>query len=755
MGARHFEAHASGRTADAGQFGVLAEERVAAGRYAAEAPRRRSPRATLPGTPQDFDTDPFEEVAERVPVDEPPAVAAPQRSPRSDVSSIRSDAAEAAVAVPHPLPSVDVRGWLFLAWCGGCLVLGGIVFRRAAKVRRLVQAAGEAPREFGPPLEVACSLLQLASRRIRLRVSEQVGCPAVCGFWRPTILIPQRLVGRLDDEKLQLVFVHELAHWKRWDLQFNLLQTVLQVVYFYNPAVWIANSVLRRLREEAVDDAVLVTLRAPVESYSHTLIDVAEHAARPLELNVRLIGILESRKALANRIQRLATSPLPKSARLGLWGFAGVVLIGLALLPMAGSRRVVAENPVEKPAQQAASPKAAPTATEISAASGTAIPPATPPLTGRITDEQGRPVSDAIVRLMTVANRNVEETATNRDGRYAFGRVWFAGEHAVFIHSDRCLGFTSLGDCPRVVLDANKPVVRDFQLKMACQLRVQTLDEAGHPVSGVRLFKAEPNNPYQADTDAQGWMTIGGLAPAEYLLALASKDFVPALVIVKIDAPKSIVERKVVLKRGTAIKGTSFYSDGKPVVGGRVFAIPSWWQFNSFPFDERVRSDGTFVLPHIGPGRYDVTLTIRGKIELSPRLDNVDLVSRPNPLFLNIDGPSPGPLVRIKGHLHFIDGKPRRALLIIANASDRSHAMLTNVAPEGQEAFEVGPLPAGKYTLFFQSPEIETKQVDGVTAPTNDLEVDLQMSGGPITLRGSVAVPARKARNPSVSSASA
>ena len=372
----------------------------------------------------------------------------------------------------------------------------------------------------------------------------------MCGFWRPTILIPQRLVGRLDDEKLQLVFVHELRTGSGGICSSICCKPCCRSSTSTTRPCGSRIPCLRRLREEAVDDAVLVALAAPVESYSHTLIDVAEHAARPLELNVRLIGILESRKALANRIQRLATSPLPKSARLGLWGFAGVVLIGLALLPMAGSRRVVAENPVEKPAQQAASPKAAPTATEISAASGTAIPPATPPLTGRITDEQGRPVSDAIVRLMTVANRNVEETATNRDGRYAFGRVWFAGEHAVFIHSDRCLGFTSLGDCPRVVLDANKPVVRDFQLKMACQLRVQTLDEAGHPVSGVRLFKAEPNNPYQADTDAQGWMTIGGLAPAEYLFALASKDFVPALVIVKIDAPKSIVERESCAEAG-------------------------------------------------------------------------------------------------------------------------------------------------------------------------------------------------------------
>ena len=119
--------------------------------------------------------------------------------------------------------------------------------------------------------------------------------------------------------------------------------------------------------------------------------------------------------------------------------------------------------------------------------------------------------------------------------RDAFSRGWFAGEHAVFIHSDRCLGFTHLGDCPRVILDTKKSVVRDFRLKIACQLRVQTVDEEGRPIAGVRLFKVEPNNPYQADTDRQGWMTIGGLVPAEYLLSLANKDFVPTILIVKIE----------------------------------------------------------------------------------------------------------------------------------------------------------------------------------------------------------------------------
>ena len=187
---------------------------------------------------------------------------------------------------------------------------------------------------------------------MRLRISDEVGCPAICGFWRPTILVPGRLVGQLSEDQFQLVFAHELLHWKRWDLQINLLQTLLQIAYFYNPAVWIANAMLRRLREEAVDDAVLIAFGTQQEAYSNTLLDVAAQLLRPVELSLRLVGILESRKALAQRIRRMASGPRPKSARLGLRGLAAVALVGLALLPMAGSPRAVAQRPAEKPADR-------------------------------------------------------------------------------------------------------------------------------------------------------------------------------------------------------------------------------------------------------------------------------------------------------------------------------------------------------------------------------------------------------------------
>src|SRR5580704_3164031 len=232
------------------------------------------------------------------------------------LATLESPGQTTSVTTQKRLPSLTASGWLLLAWCSGCVLIAVIVLRRTAKVRQLVRRATEAPGQLAAPMQVACELLDLSARRVRLRISDEVGCPAICGLWRPTILIPRRLVGQLDDEQFELVFVHELSHWKRWDLQMNLLQTVLQIVYFYNPAVWFANAVLRRLREEAVDDAVLITAGAPQDRYSNTLLDVAAHSLGPVEMSVRLIGILESRKALASRIYRLATVPLPKSARL-------------------------------------------------------------------------------------------------------------------------------------------------------------------------------------------------------------------------------------------------------------------------------------------------------------------------------------------------------------------------------------------------------------------------------------------------------
>ena len=111
--------------------------------------------------------------------------------------------------------------------------------------------------------------------------------------------------------------MHELAHIKRGDLWVNLAQSLLQIVYFYNPLLWLANVVIRRVREQAVDEMVLVAMGEKSKSYPQTLINVAKLAFKRPALSLRLIGVVESKSALSGRVKKMLNQPIPKSAKLG------------------------------------------------------------------------------------------------------------------------------------------------------------------------------------------------------------------------------------------------------------------------------------------------------------------------------------------------------------------------------------------------------------------------------------------------------
>src|SRR4051812_33501956 len=205
-----------------------------------------------------------------------------------------------------------------MTWAAVVAILLAIVSLKGFAVWKLVRSATDATDEFDPFISAAQKSLGMKSRRVGIRVTDQLSSPAICGFWNPTILLPRGFCQRVDREQLHLVLIHELAHWKRFDLHVNCLQTFLQVLYFYNPLVWFANSMIRRLREEAVDETVLVASRSTPQEYGNTLLDVAAAELVAAELTLRLVGVVESRRLLVSRIKRIVGLPVPKTARLGI-----------------------------------------------------------------------------------------------------------------------------------------------------------------------------------------------------------------------------------------------------------------------------------------------------------------------------------------------------------------------------------------------------------------------------------------------------
>ena len=174
--------------------------------------------------------------------------------------------------------------------------------------------------------------------------------PAVCGLFRPVILLPCSLVERLSAGQLRAVLLHEVIHLRRGDVWVNCAQALLQIIYWWHPLLWLANARIRRVREEAVDDAVMLVLRDDAEIYAPTLLEVAKLAFnRPLA-SLGLVGILESRSALRQRIERLVNFNAPKKAGLTIVSILGILAFSAVALPMGqGPAQTNAPTPISQP----------------------------------------------------------------------------------------------------------------------------------------------------------------------------------------------------------------------------------------------------------------------------------------------------------------------------------------------------------------------------------------------------------------------
>jgi beta-lactamase regulating signal transducer with metallopeptidase domain len=230
--------------------------------------------------------------------------------------------------------SITWQALVLSGWAVVVIVMAVLLARRALFIHRLVAQSRE-------PGQETVELLRQCARRMGVRTDLAVklsplsASPSVCGLRRPVILIPEGMLSQLPVHELRSVLFHELGHIKRGDLWLNLLQAVLQVVYFYHPLLWAANVRIRRVREQAVDETVLAALGDEAEDYPRTLLSVSRAAFGQPTLSLRLLGVVESEKALMDRIRHMVSRPFPKNARLGLLGLAAIAVIAAVLLPMA------------------------------------------------------------------------------------------------------------------------------------------------------------------------------------------------------------------------------------------------------------------------------------------------------------------------------------------------------------------------------------------------------------------------------------
>ncbi len=164
----------------------------------------------------------------------------------SDVSGPVSEAVRTGVWLEA------LRPWAIPVWSLGVVFFSLRLVWGYGFVRRLRRSAVPDAATF--TLAAGLSERLGMTRRFRVMVSALADSPGVVGWLRPVILLPPATVLGLAPAQLEAVLAHELAHVRRYDYLVNVMQTLVEALLFYHPAVWWVSSSIRRERELCCDD---------------------------------------------------------------------------------------------------------------------------------------------------------------------------------------------------------------------------------------------------------------------------------------------------------------------------------------------------------------------------------------------------------------------------------------------------------------------------------------------------------------------
>ena len=146
------------------------------------------------------------------------------------------------------------------------------------------------------------------ARPVSLVRSGRVRVPMVLGWLRPAIVLPlsDDDSDRLPGSQVDAILLHELAHLRRGDDRWTLVQQVVQILYWPHPLIWLAARLIAGVREQACDDLCVVWVGG-ARDYRAALVAVASRLVRNPIPSVRAsLGLAMARASSSALLHRLS-----------------------------------------------------------------------------------------------------------------------------------------------------------------------------------------------------------------------------------------------------------------------------------------------------------------------------------------------------------------------------------------------------------------------------------------------------------------
>ena len=166
-------------------------------------------------------------------------------------------------------------------------------------------------------------------KTVTLVESALVRTPQVVGYLKPVILFPLGMINRLPAAEVEAILAHELSHILRHDHLLNVLQSVVETLFYFHPGVWWISAQIRTERESASDE-MAIQLTGDALTYAQALVTVQEMGYMPMspalafagqhksQFMLRLQRILHIKSPTTNTMEKMLTVVLIAGSLVGM-----------------------------------------------------------------------------------------------------------------------------------------------------------------------------------------------------------------------------------------------------------------------------------------------------------------------------------------------------------------------------------------------------------------------------------------------------
>jgi beta-lactamase regulating signal transducer with metallopeptidase domain len=180
-------------------------------------------------------------------------------------------------------------------------------------------------------------------RNVKIWISDKISSPLTYGCIKPVIMLPFMLINNISEDDAEAIILHELVHIKNADYLLNLLIIAAEIIYFFNPFIFIISQKIKLEREKNCDITVM-QFQYDAGNYAQILLKIAKHKVNVQGMHIAGTGKFSS---LLERIKYFSQdkNKSPQKINFNFILFpATIFLISFSLFFLSAEKKVSSEK---------------------------------------------------------------------------------------------------------------------------------------------------------------------------------------------------------------------------------------------------------------------------------------------------------------------------------------------------------------------------------------------------------------------------